>query len=394
MKDIKMEWTRINEKDRDRMGITRDEYALCRYVEYRGKDARKNGDGWCKDPKFEIADFVGISRGHLYRAIDKLEGKGLLKTNQKGDLKATKLWADGGVKCRKMLHYSPKQSVTLCYTNCRIMLHFTPYKCNILSHTPYKRDSEIDKLDITQPNGCFEGENLDASTSIKLLDPALLNVEIHDAILAEQTRPHPGPARGETSLGAAKPKASEIAGYTFAEFWEDYGFKRGSKANASKKWDRLTAAEITAIRDTLEIYKRETVTEDGQRGDKFKPMRKHPEFFLNAKTWEAYAEQISEEAARPKDEWDEPYQTYVEWVKQKYPNVAKAAAYLSKTEFVCHMTTPYVKGMTDIGKEGIKILLIRAHDRMEAGVPDAEKAGTVFNYQVHLLQERVKSRTV
>lgn len=136
------------------------------------------------------------------------------------------------------------------------------------------------------------------------------------------------------------------------------------------------------------------MTEDGQRGDKFKALRKYPEFFLSAKTWEAFAEQAKEEASRPKDEWDDPYQTYVEWVQRKYPTVAKSAAYLTKQQYVLHKTGWYVKGMSYIGEYNIQNMLIKAHDALESGVPKASQCGSVFNYQVHLLEERVNSRTV
>lgn len=192
----------------------------------------------------------------------------------------------------------------------------------------------------------------------------------------------------------SKPTSDQLAGFAFEDFWQQYDFKKGSKANAQKKWAKLTAAEISAIKDILEIYKRETVTEDGKKGEKFKPMRKHPEFFLAAKTWEAYAEQAKEEASRPADEWDEPYQKYVAWVKSRYPNVSKTAAYLTKQEYVCHKTQNYVRDMVYIGQENIQNMLIRAHDSFEAGHPQAAQCGSVFAYQIHLLQERVKSRSV
>ncbi len=393
MSTIKMEWTRINEKDRAVMGISRDEYALCRYVEYRGKDSRQNDGGWCKDSKAEIADFVGVSRRHLYRAIEKLEKKTLLKVNSKGDLMTTKLWVACGVKSDIMSHFKAKMSVTLCLTNCNIMSHFTPFRCNILSHTPYKRDSKIEKIDIAQSNDCLGGDFEIQNASIKVIDPSLPDVEIHDAIGVANARPTPGPAEEKTSLGAAARRtASEVAGYSFDAFWEAYDFKKGSKVVAKAKWDKLKAAEIEAIRDTVEMYKRDTVTEDGGRGDKFKPLRKYPQFYLNQKTWETYADQLQAERDRPKDEWDEKYQAYVKWVEERYPNITKSAAYLSKADFICHNTQWYVKGMSDIGKEGIRTLLIRAHDRLEAGVPAAASAGNVFNYQVALLEERVKIR--
>lgn len=392
--DLKKRLSLVDEESRVALGIDRDDYALCSYFYFRAQDKSQKIAGWCCDPKEDVANFIGVSRVAIYGSLGKMVKKELLEIAENGAVRPTQKWVKVEEKCKETLQKIMGWTVKKLYTDCKETLHGGGKICKVSLHTPYKRYIRKEREQKGQPEGCLVGENLNASTSIKLLDPALPNVEIHDALPTAQTRPTPGPARGETSLGAAKPKASEIAGYTFAEFWEGYGFKRGSKANAQKKWDRLTDAEITAIRDTLEIYKRETVTEDGQRGDKFKPMRKHPEFFLSAKTWEAFAEQAKDEAARPKDEWDEPYQTYVEWVKRKYPTLAKSASYLTKQQYVCHKTEWYVKGMSYIGDHNIQNMLIRAHEALENGVPKASQCGSVFNYQVHLLEERVKSRTV
>jgi len=399
--DLKKRLSLIDEESRLALGISRDEYALCSYVYFRAQDTRQKVAGWCCDTKIEVADFCGISRSSFYNVAGKMRALGLLEISHEWFLRPTKHWCLIEQKCKETLQNILGYSVQKLDTSGKKSVQKLDSECSKIGRESAKSVQKLDAHLIreykekkesikAQSSDCLEGVFEDAELTLQ----GLQNSEILAVDPPAKNRPTPGPARGETSLGAAKPKASEIAGYTFAEFWEDYGFKRGSKANSEKKWDRLTASEITAIRDTLEIYKRETVTEDGRRGDKFKPMRKHPEFFLSAKTWEAYAEQAKEEAARPKDEWDEPYQAYVEWVKRKFPTLAKSASYLTKQQYVCHKTEWYVKGMSYIGDVNIQNMLIRAHEALENGVPKASQCGSVFNYQVHLLEERVKSRTV
>lgn len=100
--------TTINEVARLALDITRDEYALCSYVQYRQADRRAKA-GWCADPKHELADFVGITRPGLYKMIDRLCGKDLLHIDAgSGHLQVTGKWIDAE---------NDKKTVNKVYTN-------------------------------------------------------------------------------------------------------------------------------------------------------------------------------------------------------------------------------------------------------------------------------------
>lgn len=189
---------------------------------------------------------------------------------------------------------------------------------------------------------------------------------------------------------ASKPvDRGEAIGYDFETFWNDYGFKHGSKKNARAKWAKLKTCEIEMIRATLEMYKRDTVTTDADRGRaNFKPMRKHPEFWLNSKGWEVYAELKTEHhATDAPTEYDEFYKEYVNWVASKHPDLIKSVAYLSKTQYISAKTRDYNRGAAAIGDESERFLLKHAH---ESYLP--AKGGDVFAHYCNLINERLKSR--
>lgn len=92
---MKRNLTPINEIARRTLTISRDEYALCSYVQYRLADPRGRKDGWCDDPKAEIADFVGVSRPGLYKMMDRLVLAGLLEVDAATSyLRVSSLWID------------------------------------------------------------------------------------------------------------------------------------------------------------------------------------------------------------------------------------------------------------------------------------------------------------
>lgn len=185
-------------------------------------------------------------------------------------------------------------------------------------------------------------------------------------------------------LPVDQPRAADGV-YTFAEFWNDYAHKVGSKSKAEKAWNKLNVADREAIRGTLEAYKRATVTSDaGRKHGEFKPMRQHPQTYLNGRVWETYTD------AGECEEKPEGYDRYLEWVKAQFPKVAKSSTYLSPREYVTHLSGQYVKGMVEIGEVSIRNLLKRAHEEVETGASPL----TVFQHNVELLQNRVKSRQV
>lgn len=93
--NIKKNITTIDEGARRFLDITRDEYALCQYVQFRAADPRQRVPGRCCDPKESIADFIGITRPGLYKMLDRLAGIGLLDIDSAtGAIGVLPVWMD------------------------------------------------------------------------------------------------------------------------------------------------------------------------------------------------------------------------------------------------------------------------------------------------------------
>jgi len=101
---MKKHTTSINERARSILEISRDEYALCSYIQYRSSDPRGKASGWCTDNKAETAEFVGISRQGLHKMIAKLVEIRLLETSSKGFQRVTGRWIDTESECKQSLH--------------------------------------------------------------------------------------------------------------------------------------------------------------------------------------------------------------------------------------------------------------------------------------------------
>lgn len=106
MFEIKKSFTSISEVARQRLGITRDEYALCSYIAYRIADPRQRIAGWCCDPKEEIAAFVGVTRAGLYKMAARLIVEELIEAGGAVPFvwKVTAKWIDTENDCKQSLH--------------------------------------------------------------------------------------------------------------------------------------------------------------------------------------------------------------------------------------------------------------------------------------------------
>jgi len=100
-KDLKKNTTTIHEYARLALGITRDEYALCSYVQYRCADSRSKQRGYCSDAKKDVAEFVGITKRGLLKMIERLEGLGLIERSAFGYLGVTPYWIDTDSEYKK-----------------------------------------------------------------------------------------------------------------------------------------------------------------------------------------------------------------------------------------------------------------------------------------------------
>jgi len=147
---MKKNTTTINEKARDILDITRDEYALCSYVHYRLADSRGKKDGWCSDTKDEISDFIGISRPGLYKMIDRMDLKRLLDVDAPtGFLRTTGKWIDTESDCKQSLQKKPNGNVNKVSNECKQSLQGVSTKLtesvNLVTHT---NKVELDNVDI------------------------------------------------------------------------------------------------------------------------------------------------------------------------------------------------------------------------------------------------------
>lgn len=190
-------------------------------------------------------------------------------------------------------------------------------------------------------------------------------------------------------------KESDEGQTDFEQLWHAYAFKKGSKKTANARWNKLSQADRANVWAALDLYKRETVTEESAaRAGKFKPMRKHLDKFLSARTWEAYIDRIEEQQNEPPTPFDENYKKYLTWVEQNYPAVLKSTAQLSRAQFVEFKSTSYVKGVRDIGPDSEMSMFKRAHTEFCENAATARKFSDVYEYHCSLIQHRVKIRQV
>lgn len=56
--------------------------------------SHKPSHPWCTQSKEDIAEYTGISRATVFRAIDNAIKKGLLEKNERGDVRSTELWIE------------------------------------------------------------------------------------------------------------------------------------------------------------------------------------------------------------------------------------------------------------------------------------------------------------
>mgnify|MGYP000523490751 FL=1 len=130
MSELKKHTTTINEKARQLLRITRDEYALCSYIHYRAADSRQKFSGWCCDSKEEIAEFIDITRPGLYKMADRLQEKNLLELGPMGAFRTTAQWIDAEQNCKQSLQLKPEKTVNKVDTDCKLSLQPTVNKVN------------------------------------------------------------------------------------------------------------------------------------------------------------------------------------------------------------------------------------------------------------------------
>jgi len=187
--------------------------------------------------------------------------------------------------------------------------------------------------------------------------------------------------------------------YSFAEFWNEYGHKVGSKKKAEQAFDKLSEKDRADIKTSLATYVNGTVTAKVSilPGQAFRPFRAHPTTFLNERRWETILETALEKIEANKNilpEWDEAYNKYIDWIKRDYPVLLNSAKYLSKKQYAAYFTENYVAGVSYVGKEAQKKLLTKCHNEMNDNPDMLNKYTDVFAMHCDKMVFEVTSRQI
>jgi len=145
-------FTNINEPARRYLDLSRDEYGLCAFVQYRSADPRQKIRGWCCDNKADVADWVGVSRAGLYKMIDRMAAKNLLETDAKGNLSVTGFWVDVDNQCKLSLQNQKTESVNKVDTDCKQSRHKNSESVNLVTHNKYDIKLEENKYMSGKPD--------------------------------------------------------------------------------------------------------------------------------------------------------------------------------------------------------------------------------------------------
>ena len=233
---------------------------------------------------------------------------------------------------------------------------------------------------------------------------------IHEVAISGKSRNGKKPKWGKAKLGKSVPinNNEEINSnndnsvetepqFPFSAFWEAYGFKKGSKSKAAEKYARLSAKDVEDIQRTLPLYLAETTTIDtGRDRANFRPMRRHAEFYLSGRMWEAYADKAAEiEAENAKHpEWDAEYRDYLAWLNNNFPNILQLNKHLSKSQYIQYKTEYYVTGKTKLGTTLERTYLVRAHETMSTSSDVQHKYPDVFSLHCENVKQFIKAHAV
>lgn len=105
-----LNFTTIFEKARTFLDISRDEYALCNYVQTWSSHPKNRRSGWCDRTQEQIAEWLGISVRGLRKMVVRMVEKGLIEQNDANRLlRITEYWFEV-TREAKVLHNQPEQS--------------------------------------------------------------------------------------------------------------------------------------------------------------------------------------------------------------------------------------------------------------------------------------------
>ena len=247
--------TTINEVAREVLHITRDEYALCSYIQYRQAD-RRGRAGWCVDTKDEIAKFIGITRAGLYKMVDRLAKESLLFVEPKsGALQVTEKWIDTESECKQSLQSKNDERKQSLHATVNKVDKKSSESVNLV--TPiYEVNNKVKEIEeeINTPQAAFitthtptefenirivEGQefDLEEKTNLEPIPPA-----------AKKTRTQK-PAGNSTAAVCAEIKTPEVLDFFHAIHaawgeWTDYKRRERKGTYKSAKSEAATITEL------------------------------------------------------------------------------------------------------------------------------------------------------
>ena len=237
------------------MHITRDEYALCSYIQYRQAD-RRGRAGWCVDTKDEIAKFIGITRAGLYKMVDRLAKESLLFVEPKsGALQVTEKWIDTESECKQSLQSKNDERKQSLHATVNKVDKKSSESVNLV--TPiYEVNNKVKEIEeeINTPQAAFitthtptefenirivEGQefDLEEKTNLEPIPPA-----------AKKTRTQK-PAGNSTAAVCAEIKTPEVLDFFHAIHaawgeWTDYKRRERKGTYKSAKSEAATITEL------------------------------------------------------------------------------------------------------------------------------------------------------
>lgn len=91
-----LNFTTIEEPARAALGLSRDEYAACNYIQTWSTHPENKTPGWCNRTKKQMSDFIGITDRGLNKMLQRLESDGLIEriSERTFQHRITKKWFD------------------------------------------------------------------------------------------------------------------------------------------------------------------------------------------------------------------------------------------------------------------------------------------------------------
>lgn len=183
--------------------------------------------------------------------------------------------------------------------------------------------------------------------------------------------------------GTIRP-ADDPTCYTFDDFWKHYDCKLGSRADALRIWCKLDEETRGLIKDTLPGYVSDTTNQRGKEATK--TYRANATTYLNGKRWEPYVgkiKEIKERQEKISSEWLDPYNKYLTFVRNNFPEVLDSKKEATLENYVELKQRSYHRSAANVGLEQEMAVFKDAHKKSkETGNPVWEIFLTIIKTKI------------